>query len=106
MIKHGMNLIRQITLQVNPEQIPVLTVDQPLCYSENNSVEMDEYGEKCYVVLMGGLHIEMAMLKVLGSWLSGSGWSYVMTSADVTTEGRAAGLLKGAHISQVSEHIK
>ena len=30
MIKHGMNLVRQITLQVNPEQIHVLTVDQAL----------------------------------------------------------------------------
>ena len=30
MIKNGINLIREITLQVNPELIPVLTVDQPL----------------------------------------------------------------------------
>ena len=101
MIKHGMNLIRQITFQVNPEQIPVLTVDQPL-YAIAKRIQWkwpDDYGEKCYDILMGGLHIEMAMLKVLGSWLDGSGWSYV-TSANVTTEGRAAGLLKGAHISR------
>ena len=38
----------------------------------------DMYGEKCYVILMGGLHIEMAMLKVIGIWLDGSGWSYMM----------------------------
>ena len=30
MVKHGMNIIQQITVRVNPGQIPVLTVDQPL----------------------------------------------------------------------------
>ena len=50
--------------------------------------------------MMGGLHIEMEMLSVLGGWLDGSGWSYVMTSANVTTEGRALGLQKGSHTSR------
>ena len=36
---------------------------------------------------MGGLHIEMAMLKLIGHWLDGSGWTYVMTSPNVTTDG-------------------
>ena len=30
MVKHGMNIIKQVTIHVNPGQIPVLTVDQPL----------------------------------------------------------------------------
>ena len=54
----------------------------------------DEYGEKCSVLLLGGLHIEMAILNVIGGWLDGSGWSYVMISSSVITEGRAVGLLK------------
>ena len=89
MVKHGMNIIQQITVRVNPGQIPVLTVDQPL-YAIAKNIQWkwpDEYGERQYVVLMGGLHIEMAMLKVIGDWLDGSGWTYVMTSANVTTEG-------------------
>lgn len=49
---------------------------------------------------MGGLHIEMAMFAVLGEWLDGSGWAFVMTSANVTTEGRALGLQKGSHTSR------
>ena len=41
MVKHGMNIIKQITVRCNPEQIPVLTVDQPLyAIAKNNSVEM------------------------------------------------------------------
>ena len=81
MIKHGMNLVRQISRQVNPDQMPVLTVEQPL-YAIAKRIQWkwpDEYGEKMYVSLMGGLHIEMAMLKVIGIWLDGSGWSCVMT---------------------------
>ena len=65
----------------------------------------DEYVGKFYVILMGGLHIEMAMLKVIGIWLDGSGWSYVMTSANVKTEGRTTGFIKCAHISRVSGDI-
>lgn len=102
MVKHGMNIIQQITARVNPDQIPVLTVDQPL-YAIAKRIQWkwpEEYGERQYVVLMGGLHIEMAMLKVIGDWLNGSGWTYVMTSANVTTEGRADGLQKGSHISR------
>ena len=56
-------------------------------------------GKRKYVVLMGvggGLHIEMTMLVVIGDWLDGSGWTYVMTSANITTEGRARGLQKGS----------
>ena len=30
MVKHGMDIIKQITNHVNPRQTPVLTVDQPL----------------------------------------------------------------------------
>ena len=64
-----MNLVRKITCKVNPEQIPVFTVDQPL-YAIAKRIQWkwpDEYGEKCYVILMMcGPNIEMVMLKVIG----------------------------------------
>ena len=56
--------------------------------------------EKQCVILMGGLNVQMTMLKVISSWLDESGWSYVLTSSNVTTEECAAGLLRGAHISR------
>ena len=31
MVKHGMDIIAQITGHVNPGKIPVVTADQPLC---------------------------------------------------------------------------
>ncbi len=80
MVKHGMDIIIKATLHVNPGQVPVLTVDQPL-YAIAKEMQWswpDQYGEGKYVVLMGGLHIEMALLNVLGNWLDGSGWVQYM----------------------------
>jgi hypothetical protein len=102
MVKHGMNIIKLITNHVNTGQTPVLTVDQPL-YAIAKKIQWawpDEYGDRQFVVMMGGLHIEMAMLNVIGDFLDGSGWVHVMTSANVTTEGRAFGLQKGSHTSR------
>ena len=95
MVKHGMNIIQHITVRVNPGQIPVFTVDQPI-YAIAKKIQWTWR----YVILMGGLHIEMAMLKLIGDWLDGSRWTYVMTSANVTTEGCAVCLQKGSHTSR------
>ena len=102
MVKHGMDIIAQITAHVNPGQIPVVTVNQPL-YALDKKIQWawpDKYCETKYVIMMGGLHIEMAMLSVIWDWLSGSGWTYVMASANITTEGRALGVQKGSHTSR------
>ena len=102
MVKHGMDIIAHITGHDNPGQIPVLTVDQPL-YAIAKKIQWtwpEKYGETQYVLMMGGLHIEMAMLSVIGEWLDGSGWTYVMTAANVTTEGRTIGLQRGSHTSK------
>lgn len=60
----------------------------------------DAYEERRFVILMGGLHIEIAILSVLGDWLEGSGWAWLMASVNVTTEGRTAGVEKGSHTSR------
>jgi len=102
MFKHGIDIIERITNQVHPGQTPALTLDPPL-YAIAKRIQWkwpEQYGEQKYVVLMGGLHIEMVMLKVIGEWLEGSGWTYVMTAANVTTEGRVHGRQKGSHTSR------
>ena len=102
MVKHGINVIKQATEHVNPGQVPVLTVDQPL-YAIAKKIQWmwpRVYGEGKLVVMMGGLHVEMALLKVIGDFLEGSGWMAVMTSAGVMTEERADGLQKGSQTSR------
>ncbi len=101
MVKHGMNLIQRATEHVNHGQVPVITVDQPL-YAIAKKIQWTwpiMYGESKFVVMLGGLHIEMSFLRLIGDWLAGSGgWAEAITAANVTTEGRVDGLLKGSHV--------
>ena len=56
-------------------QTPVLTVNQPL-YALAKKIQWachDVYGQRQFMEMMGGLHIEMAMLNVLTDFLDGSG---------------------------------
>ena len=102
MVKHGMDLIQKATQHVNPGQVPIITMDQPL-FAIGKKIQWSwplQYGETKYLVLLGGLHIEMALLSVIGDFLSGSGWAVVMASANVVTEGRADALQKGSHTSR------
>ena len=52
------------------------------------------------VLMMGGLHIEMNLLKLLGDWLCGSGWITSLVQANVTTSGRAESMLSGSHVTR------
>ncbi|CAB3995763.1 Hypothetical predicted protein [Paramuricea clavata] len=74
MIKHGMDIHRQATEYLNPGQIPVITFDQPLFAIAKYVLWKwsDLYGEKVYVVMMCGLHIEKALWNTVGDLLDGS----------------------------------
>ncbi len=66
MIKHAMNVISAAVRHLNPSQVPVMTADQPL-FSLAKQVQWiwpDRFGENHFVIMLGGLHIEMATLKV------------------------------------------
>ena len=49
---------------------------------------------------MGGLHIEMALVKIIGEWLEGSGWLSALTSANILTPRRAEVVQRGANTSR------
>ena len=77
MIKHSMDVIKASVEYINPGQVPVIAFDQPL-YALAKQIQWnwrDIYGEQKFVVMFGGLHIEQAFLKALGSWLEDSGWT-------------------------------
>ena len=76
MIRHGMELVKKTTEHLNPHQVPVLVVDQPL-YDLTKIMQWtfhDIFGEDKFVVMLGGLHIEMALWSTMGDLLRGSGW--------------------------------
>ena len=102
MIKHSMTIVREGVAYVNHNQTPVIAMDQPLfaIAKEIQWEKADLYREEKYVVMMGGLHLEMASLKMVGHWLDKSGWDSALVQADITTRGRADGILKAAHITR------
>ena len=66
MIKHSMNIVKTVVQHLNPGQVPVLTADQPL-FALAKQIQWtwpDTLGEDHFIVMLGGLHIEMAILKV------------------------------------------
>ena len=76
MIRHSMDVIKQAVQELNPSLLPVITLDLPL-YSIAKRIQWnwpEKYGENHFVIILGGLHIEMAGLKVIGNWLEDCGW--------------------------------
>jgi len=68
MIKNSLYVIRSAVNHLNTGQIPVVTFDPPL-YALAKQIQWKwpaDFGEDKYVIVFGGLHIEMAALKTLG----------------------------------------
>ncbi len=67
----------------------MLAVDQPL-FAIAKQVQWCwpyTHGEYKYMIMFGGLHIEMEMCRLLGTWLEGSGWTNALVQAEVATSG-------------------
>ena len=104
MIRHAMDIIKLSVNHLNPDQVPVIALDQPL-FAVGKEILWnwsDLYGEKKFVVMFGGLHIEMAFLKVIGGWLQGSGWTTALADGTV----RAEGMSSSAHCATKSDAQK
>ena len=102
MIRHAMDIIKLSLNHLNPGQVPVIALDQPL-FAVAKEIQWnwsDLYGEKKFVVMFGGLYIEMAFLKVIGGWLEGSGWTTALADANVATPGTAESFFKAASVTR------
>ena len=76
MILHAMEIVENATKCLDERQTPVNAMDQ-LLYAlakESQWSSSTPYTEENYVVVLGGLHIEMCVLKLLGDWLEKCGW--------------------------------
>ena len=104
MIKHAMKLVKQGTSKLNPDQTPIITLDQPL-YAIAKSMQWHpttskDFTEDNYVALMGPLHTEMLTEKLIGDWLRDSGWSKAIINSGFVTSGKVDGILKASHITR------
>ena len=102
MIHHSMNIVKAAVEVLNPGQVQVLACDQPL-YSLAQQIQWtwpESHGEKQFVIMFGGLHIEIATLKVLGDLLEESGWTGALIQAGIAGPGTADSFLKAAHVTR------
>ena len=102
MIRHSIDVVKKAVESLNPGQIPVVIVDQPL-YTIAKQIQWNwtgSQGEDRFVVMFGGLHIEMAPLKAIGNLLDGSGWAGALVHANVATAGIADSFRRVTHVTR------
>ena len=100
-IAHAINVISSAVKHLNPSQIPVVAVDQPLfALAKQIQWKIDGAYDESHIVVMFGLHIEMATFKALGKWVLGSGWPEALTNATVASPGVANSFLTASHITR------
>ena len=106
MIRHSLDVIQSALAHLNPGQIPVVAFDQPL-YAIAKQIQWqwsNSHGEKHYVIMFGGLHVEMTALKAIGKWLEDSGWTSALIQSGVASPGKADSFLKASHVSR-TRHV-
>ena len=99
LIQYAITVVMKAVEHLNPGQAAVIAFDQPL-YALARQIQWrypDTMGEDKLVVMLGGLHRELAVLKATVSWLLGSGWTEADAQARITTTGRAESLVTSAH---------
>ena len=102
MIKHSIDVIQKAVNLLNPGQVPIICMDQPL-YAVAKQIQWNWpplYGEGQLVVMFGPLHIEMGALRLLGEWLDQSGWTSALVQANVASSGIADSFLRASHVGR------
>ena len=73
---------------LNPGHTPVVAFDQPL-FALAKKIQWhhpDTYG-RLVMMMMGPLHTEMAFMNTVGDLLKDSGWTTIITNAEVARPG-------------------
>ena len=86
-----MDIVKAAIQYLHSGQVPVLAADQTLyaLAKEIQWIWSDTHGEDHFMIMFGRLHIEMAVLKLLGDWLKDNGWTKALVQADTVSSGTA-----------------
>ena len=101
-IKHDMNIVKEITSYLSPGQIPVLACDSPI-FTKCKCIQWKwpaTHGEDKIIIMFGGLHLQKGLWIALGDLLASSGWTDALTDAAVATLDTADSFLKCTHITR------
>jgi len=58
--------------------------------------KFSKFGEDNYVIMLGGLHTELAGRRMLGHWLNVSGWIQCLVQAGIAATGVSESFLCAA----------
>ena len=53
-----------------------------------------------FLIMFGGLHLEMSMWNMLGDYLAECGWTVALSEAGIASSGVANGLLNASHLTK------
>ena len=104
-IRHVMDRVKDTVAYLNPDQTPVIAADQPI-YTIAKQIQWqwpNQYGEDKYVIMFGGLHIEMAAFKSIGTLLQSSGWTGALVEADLATSVTAESYLHASSVARTRQ---
>lgn len=100
MINHALKVAVRTTNFLNPCQPTVIACDEPLfAIVKELQWAYPEQFENLFP-MMGGLHIEMVMLRCIGQWLEGSEWDSALYAANIANKGVAESFLHGTHVTK------
>lgn len=77
-----------------------MAVGQPLYAVAKQMSWSNAHGEDKYFVIFEILHIEIAALRALGSWLQVSGWVPGLMQTKIAISGTVDSFLKVSHVTQ------
>ena len=82
-----MDKIKDMITYLNPIQTPVIAADHPI-YALAKQIQWhwpEKYDEDRFVIMFGGLHIEMAVLNSIRTLLQKSGWTEAIVEAGIAS---------------------
>ena len=98
-----MDVVKQATNLLNPGQIPVITLDQPL-FVLAKLVQWQfpaTHGEGPYVAMLGGLHTDGSLER---TWrFTGRLWVDFSSIRSLSSAGTAQSMLKAAHLARTRD---
>jgi len=95
-IKHGVDIVSNITKLLNGDQVLVIGVDQPL-FAIGKLLQWNfplKYDIDKLLFMFGTLHIEMDFSHVVGAFLENSGWTLIVINSGIKNAGAVEALLK------------
>ena len=105
-VRYVMDKVKETLAYLNPDQIPVISADQPSMMRSLNKTKWqwpERYRENKFVIMFGGLHIEMAALKYIGTLLQSSGWTSAIVEAHIASSGTAESFLSASSVTRTRQ---